>query len=232
MRCDRSRLFVSSALAGGLAVLTLLGGCLASERPADGPPPDRAAMAAAWADWRAERDSLFASDASPLLPAARDTFRALPYFAYDSLLAVAAALVPALRPDTALFPTTTGELRPMTVAGQLVFRAGGTERRLVAYQPVEPGAGEPGAGDPGTGAPGGRLFVPFRDGTSGRETYGGGRYLDLDVSPSGRYALDLNRAYHPYCVYAPDFSCPLPPPENTLSLEVRAGERLGADEAR
>jgi hypothetical protein len=223
MRRDLPRFSFSSGLAGILAALTLLGGCLASERPADGPPPDRAAMAAAWADWRAERDSLFASDASPLLPAARATFRALPYFAYDSLLAVAAALVPALRPDTALFPTTTGELRPMTVAGQLVFRAGGTERRLVAYQPVEPGA---------PGGPGVRLFVPFRDGTSGRETYGGGRYLDLDVSPSGRYALDFNRAYHPYCVYAPDFSCPLPPPENTLSLEVRAGERLGADEAR
>lgn len=217
MHRDRFRLSWVTGLAGGLGALALLVGCLAAERPADGLPLDRAALAAAWADWRAARDTLFASDASPLQPEARRTFRALPYFAYDSLLAVPAALVPALRPDTTLFPTTTGELRPMTVAGQLVFRAGGAERRLVAYQPVEAGA---------AAGPGGRLFVPFRDGTSGRETYGGGRYLDLDVSPSGRYALDFNRAYHPYCVYAPDFSCPLPPPENTLSLDLRAGERL------
>ena len=194
------------------AAAAALAGCLAADAP-PAAPLDRPALAAEWARWRAERDSLFASPASPLPPVARDTFGALPYFPYDSLLAVPAALVPALRPDTAYFPTTTGELRPMTVAGQLVFAVGGLDRRLVAYQPVGPDGG-------------GRLFVPFRDATSGRETYGGGRYLDLDVAPRGRYALDFNRAYHPYCVYAPDFSCPLPPAENTLAVAVEAGERL------
>lgn len=184
---------------------------------------DRASLHDAWEDWRADRDSLFVSEASPLPPAARDTFGAIPYFPYDSLLAVPAALVPALQPDTALFPTTTGELRPMTVAGQLVFTAGGVERRLVAYQAV--GAVAAILAREG----GGRLFVPFRDETSGRETYGGGRYLDLDVAASGRYALDFNRAYHPYCVYDPGFSCPLPPPENTLGLPVTAGERFAAN---
>jgi len=205
------------------AFAVLLAAALAAcASPGDAPALDRAAMRASWEDWRADRDSLFASDASPLPPAARDTFGALPYFPYDSLLAVPAALVPALRPDTALFPTTTGELRPMTVAGQLVFTAGGVERRLVAYQAV----GAIAAIQAREG--GGRLFVPFRDDTSGRETYGGGRYLDLDVDASGRYALDFNRAYHPYCVYAPEFSCPLPPPENTLGLPVTAGERHGS----
>ena len=72
----------------------------------------------------------------------------------------------------------------------------------------------------------GELFVPFRDATSGGETYGGGRYLDLPVAPLGRYALDFNRAYHPYCVYSDAYSCPLPPAENTMALAVRAGERL------
>lgn len=209
----------------GAAVLAGAG-CLASDEGAPGPPLDRAALATEWNAWRTDRDSLFASDASPLPPAARDSFEALPYFPYDSLLAVPAALVPALRPDTAFFPTTTGELRPMTVAGQLVFEAGGAERRLVAYQAVGPAATLLAAEG------GGRLFVPFRDATSGRATYGGGRYLDLDVAPSGRYALDFNRAYHPYCVYAPDFSCPLPPPENTLAVAVTAGERLPDAEAK
>ena len=102
----------------------------------------------------------------------------------------------------------------MVRAGQLVFAAGGVERRLVAYTQVGPEANA------------GELFVPFRDATSGGETYGGGRYLDLPVAPLGRYALDFNRAYHPYCVYSDAYSCPLPPAENTMALAVRAGERL------
>ena len=98
-------------------------------------------------------------------------------------------------------------------AAPLGFAAGGVERRLVAYTQVGPDAT-------------GELFVPFRDATSGGETYGGGRYLDLPVAPLGRYALDFNRAYHPYCVYSDAYSCPLPPAENTMALAVRAGERL------
>ncbi len=177
------------------------------------PPLDRAALQAAWTSWTAERDSLFRSPQSPLSPPERAAFAGLPYFAYDSTLAVPAALVPAVSTDTVSFPTSTGELRPMVRAGQLVFTAGGVERRLVAYTQVGPDAT-------------GELFVPFRDATSGGETYGGGRYLDLPVAPLGRYALDFNRAYHPYCVYSDAYSCPLPPAENTMALAVRAGERL------
>lgn len=172
---------------------------------------DRGRLAADWRAWVAERDSLFRSEASPLPPDQWAGFGGLPYFPYDSTFAVPASLVPSLRQDTVQFPTTTGELRPLITAGHLVFEAGGVQRRLEAFQTVGDEAG---------------LFVPFRDATSGRETYGGGRYLDLELDPSGRYALDLNRAYHPYCVYDPTYSCPLPPPENTLELAVTAGERL------
>ena len=181
-----------------------------------GPEPaerlDRAELRAGWERWVGSRDSLFQSADSPLLPPARTSFDGLPYFPYDSTLAVAAALVPTLSRDTVRFPTTTGELRPMITAGHLAFEAGGVARRLEAFETLD-------GGPP-------RLFVPFRDATSGRETYGGGRYLDLDLEPTGRYALDLNRAYHPYCVYDASFSCPLPPPENRLELPVTAGERL------
>ena len=173
---------------------------------------DRAALRADWDRWVASRDSLFQTEASPLPPPARASFTGLPYFSYDSTLAVPAALVPSLRQDTVRFPTTSGELRPMVTAGHLVFEAGGVQRRLEAFETLDGGPG--------------RLFVPFRDATSGRETYGGGRYLDLALRPSGRYALDLNRAYHPYCVYDASWVCPLPPPENTLELAVTAGERL------
>ena len=189
----------------------------ACSRPAPPAPIDHAGLAAAWASWTASRDSLFRTGDSPLPPAAREAFEGLPYFAYDSSAAVSAALVPAMVEETARFPTSTGEMRPMPVAGQIVFELAGTERRLMAYQAVGPD------GQPSTG-----LFVPFRDPTSGRTTYGGGRYLDLDGRPDadGRIVVDFNRAYHPYCVYNDAFSCPLPPAENALAVAVEAGERL------
>ena len=178
---------------------------------------DYAELAETWNAWRASRDSLFRSTSSPLRLSDQAAFEGIPYFAYDSSAAVSAALVPAMVADTARFPTSTGELRPMPVAGQLVFDVDGTERRLMAYQAVGPD------GLPSTG-----LFVPFRDATSGRATYGGGRYLDLDGRPDaeGRIVVDFNKAYHPYCVYNETFSCPLPPAENTLAAAMEAGERL------
>ena len=199
-------------------VLAAGSGCLpAAPSGTTGAELDHDALRASWSAWTSDRDSLFASAGGPLAPPARAAFAGLPYFPYDTALAVPAALVPAVSTDTVRFPTSTGELRTMVRAGQLVFRAGGAERRLVAYTPV----------DPGGGALAGELFVPFRDATSGEATYGGGRYLDLAVAPLGRYALDFNRAYHPYCVYSAAYSCPLPPAENTLALPVEAGERLG-----
>ena len=203
-----------------IALATFCAGSGCSPAAPAAPAPDRAALRAAWAAWTAARDSLFASAEGPLAPPAQAAFAGLPYFPYDSAFAVAAALVPAVSTDTVRFPTSTGELRPMVRAGQLVFTAGrgadAVERRLAAYVPVGPDAAA------------GELFVPFRDATSGRQTYGGGRYLDLAVAPLGMYVLDFNRAYHPYCVYSPAYSCPLPPAENTLALPVEAGERLGA----
>ena len=73
------------------------------------------------------------------------------------------------------------------------------------------------------------LFVPFLDATTGTETYGAGRYLDLETDDDGTWTLDFNLAYHPSCVYDPRFSCPLTPPENRLGLRVEAGERLASD---
>ncbi len=70
------------------------------------------------------------------------------------------------------------------------------------------------------------LFVPFLDVTSGRETYGAGRYMDLEPDDDGTYELDFNFAYHPSCVYDVRFSCPLTPAENRLPVRVEAGERL------
>ncbi len=73
------------------------------------------------------------------------------------------------------------------------------------------------------------LFVPFRDQTSGMETYGAGRYLDLQLDENklvdGRWFLDFNRAYNPWCAYNESYTCPFTPQENWLDLPIRAGER-------
>jgi uncharacterized protein (DUF1684 family) len=69
------------------------------------------------------------------------------------------------------------------------------------------------------------LFVPFRDLTSGKDSYGGGRYLDLTAPKGKELTIDFNLCYNPYCAYSDRFSCPIPPDENTLDLEVKAGEK-------
>ncbi len=72
------------------------------------------------------------------------------------------------------------------------------------------------------------LFVPFRDALAGRETYGAGRYLDVDAPTHGvsQLTLDFNLAYNPYCAYSDAYSCPVPPRENWLAVAIRAGERV------
>ncbi|MGA0559164.1 DUF1684 domain-containing protein [Larkinella sp. VNQ87] len=72
------------------------------------------------------------------------------------------------------------------------------------------------------------LSILFKDQTSGKETYGGGRYLDLstDDAKENRIVIDFNEAYNPYCVYNHEYACPIPPAENTLPVAVRAGEKF------
>ena len=74
-----------------------------------------------------------------------------------------------------------------------------------------------------------RLFVPFRDATSGKETYGAGRYIDLEPdrhrTADGKWILDFNVAYNPWCAYSEAYTCPFVPPENWLKIPIRAGEK-------
>jgi hypothetical protein len=71
------------------------------------------------------------------------------------------------------------------------------------------------------------LFIPFTDKTSGFETYGGGRYIDLLIADirNNTYVIDFNKAYNPYCAYTAGYNCPVPPKENDLSIAVKAGEK-------
>jgi hypothetical protein len=169
--------------------------------------------------FRADKDSYFRSGAGSPVPAAeRASFEGLPYFPVDETYIVdGLALQPYEGDEPVRFeiPTTDGRLRPAERAGVFRFELGGVGRSLTAYRLA--GAG---------GELHESLFVPFLDATSGTETYGAGRYLDLEREEDGTWTLDFNLAYHPSCVYDPRFSCPLTPAENRLAVRVEAGERL------
>ena len=72
------------------------------------------------------------------------------------------------------------------------------------------------------------LFIPFTDSTSGKDTYGSGRYIDLQTGDikNGLVVLDFNKAYNPYCAYSDNYNCPIPPKENALKVAIRAGEKV------
>jgi uncharacterized protein (DUF1684 family) len=174
--------------------------------------------------YRTEKDAFFrTADASPVPAGDRASFTGIPYFPVDeSFIAEDLVLAPYGGDDPVRFeiPTTDGRLRPAERAGEFRFALLGSPQRLTAYRM----AGADGLVDE-------TLFVPFLDATTGAETYGAGRYLDLEPQDDGTWTLDFNLAYHPSCVYDARFSCPLTPPENRLGLRVEADERLAVGPA-
>ena len=168
------------------------------------------------AQFRADKDAFFrTSPQSPIPASERDAFTGLPYYPIDeSLVFDDLTLEPYAGDEPVRFeiPTSDGKTRPAERAGIFRFPLGGAEQRLTAY------VFEGGSTD--------NVFVPVVDATSGKETYGAGRYLDVEREDDDTYSLDFNLAYHPSCVYDMRFSCPLTPAENRLSVPIRGGERL------
>jgi uncharacterized protein (DUF1684 family) len=174
--------------------------------------------AAAVQAFRMDKDEFFrSSPSSPIPHDARHDFGGLPYFPVDEALRFESlGLEPyeGDEPSTFQIPTSDGQLRPAHRAGTFTFEFDGAPRRLTAYI--------------FDGGHSHSLFLPYLDATSGRETYGAGRYLDLEAEDDGTYVIDFNLAYHPSCVYDAKFSCPLTPAENRLPIRIEAGERLDA----
>lgn len=165
-------------------------------------------------EWHAEKDRFMREAAeSPVPPAARASFPPLPYFPIDEAYRIPASLQPAESGAAVEMPTSTGKRRKMRRLGTLSFTLNGRPLSLGAFAEADDTSGR-------------RLFVPFGDLTNGVETYPGGRYLDLDRTRTGVYDLDFNRAYHPFCLFNPEYDCPYPPPESRLKVPIRAGERL------
>lgn len=184
---------------------------------------DGAAPAEAWERFRLGRDELFARHPqSALDETQRAAFRALNYFPYNDEARVSGMLTTDVEPVRSSVATSGDEVMPMIRAARIRFVLAGQSCELTAYW---------------IDVYGGGLFVPFRDRTAPGETYGGGRYLVDTVKGSdfpqytrvadgAQITLDFNYAYNPSCAYHYRWACPLAPPENHLSLEIRAGERV------
>jgi len=160
----------------------------------------------------AKDENLRTASDSPIPADKRRTELPLSYFPPDPAYRVPAVLRPDPRGAQVVeMLTSTGRQRATRVIGILEFVLKGQPLKLQAFAEESTTAES--------------MFVPFTDQTTGHQTYGGGRYVDLDRTPTDIYVIDFNTAYNPYCAYNPTYDCPLPPKENRLPVEIRAGER-------
>ncbi|TYL39697.1 hypothetical protein CV102_05270 [Natronococcus pandeyae] len=173
---------------------------------------------------RAEKDEFFADHPqSPIPPEERDDFDGLDYFDPDPDYRVVATAEVHDDPEVVLMETTADRemryLRTVTLEFDVEREDEDLEDgtfELAGYQLESPDE-EP-------------LFVPFRDKTTGQQSYRGGRYMELapdrDLETGDEIVVDFNLAYTPFCAYSETFDCPLPPEENWLEITIPAGERF------
>ena len=144
-------------------------------------------------------------------------FVGLKYFEIDNRYRVKAKLVREPSEQKIQFQTSSGKIRTFLKYGTVSFKLRGKKYRLNVYQ-VEPAAAKEEYKD--------LVFIPFKDQTSGKESYGAGRYIDIKIPEGKRVILDFNLAYNPNCAYGSDkYNCPIPPKENRLDVEIKAGEK-------
>ena len=166
-------------------------------------------------DERKHKDMFFGGHSqSPIPPKERLRFEGLDYYPPDQEYRFEIELHDHSTKEKIKVQDTRGNERQFLRWGEFRFKIQDKECTLQAYKsdPIEE-----------------RLFIPFKDATSGKETYGAGRYLDLESTQhqtsEGKWILDLNRAYNPWCAYSKFYACPIVPSENWLEVQVPAGEK-------
>jgi uncharacterized protein (DUF1684 family) len=160
-------------------------------------------------EYRSERESFLAEHyASPLPEEYQGSFEGLDWYPPDETWVVSGRFEP-MEGRSIPIPSTAGTTTEYGLLGDAVVSLGGQEVRLAVVDD----------GDGGT-------FIPFRDATAGATTYEGGRYVRPDIHDDGTVTIDFNRAGNPWCVYDDEFTCPLPPPRNVVSLPIDAGEKM------
>jgi uncharacterized protein (DUF1684 family) len=141
------------------------------------------------------------------------SYKGIEYFPVDLAYRYVLSLTANPAPDTVVIMSTRGNARRAIRVGWFDFVVGKKAQRLEATRLLEPGVGEKDFG------------IFFRDRTTGKETYGVGRYVDVEPLPDGRFVLDFNMAYSPACAYSDHYNCPIPPRANALQVPIRAGEK-------
>ncbi len=160
-----------------------------------------------------ETDYLKSAD-SPFDKELKAGFAGFSYFAGDSAFCVPAEFELSANAKVFAMPSFNGKTLPFRKYGVFHFQLGGARRSLGAYQRMDLPTDQRQW-----------VLVPFRDLTTGHETYGGGRYLQVDLPLPAHLTLDFNRAFNPLCAYKSVFTCPIPPAENWLKLRIPAGEK-------
>ena len=168
-----------------------------------------------WNAYRRSRDELFKSHPQSALTAEqKQRFKGLTYYDYQPSLRFTVS-PERTTPEVIEIPLETDGLTRLLRFARVRFTIQGKEQKLSLFWVMGYGGG---------------LFLPFRDGTNGKETYGGGRYLldtikGVDLGLEGvDLVLDFNYAFNPSCAYDARWQCPLAPPENSLTMPIRAGE--------
>ncbi len=197
-----------------LMLLTGISGCysqntIASPVPAD-PFMDRVLKE------RNQKDAEFRDPKKSPLPSDEiSDFQGLQYFSYQSKYRVTASLERIDHPAVIKMKTTTERRPEYLTYAYAHFFLDGVEYKLMIYQPVD-FMNQKGFEK--------YLFMPFTDATSGIQTYGGGRFMELTMVETDTITLDFNTAFNPYCAYNHKYSCPVPPEENDLPVPVPVGE--------
>lgn len=162
-------------------------------------------------NFRRQKDLFFERDPhSPLLPEQKDGFTGLSYYPENPDLRFEIAGEQFTEQERVTMQTNTGDVQDFLRWGQIRFEIEGEPATLTLYVSLG----------------GGGFFLPFMDATSGDETYSAGRYLEVEPLAEGKFIVDFNMAYNPYCAYNAMWTCPIPPKENRLSVPIRAGEKL------
>jgi hypothetical protein len=176
------------------------------------PPPEQAGYVERIAAARASKDAEFARTNDPVPESRKQAVLPLAYYPIDPAYKVPGVLRAAEGSPIVTMVTSTGSQEQHRVLGSLEFTVQGRTLKLTAFASAQ-----------------NRVFVPFQDQTSGTETYGSGRYIDLVRTGTDIYELDFNLAYNPYCYYSLAYVCPLPPKENRLDVPIHAGEKIRPD---
>ena len=161
-------------------------------------------------EFRKSKDHFIGHDPhSPLTKEQKQDFHGLKYYDENAALSLVIAPEEFDTQDAIEMQTSTGDVAAFVRWGKISFEVEDQPTQLTIYKDAD----------------GGEFFLPFGDATSGSETYGAGRYLDVEALPDGRMLVEFNYAYNPYCAYNENWSCPLTPLENRIKVPIRAGEK-------